>query len=286
MEISITPEQKAEFLSNGFLHLSNAIPPAMLQRWRQLLDEAANGEPASGDPSTMLYLESPEKPLLARINDLLKFNPDAVLDLLASPAIIAIFNDLCGKDAIPLQCDALIKHKHPESAVLWHQDVIVPRALPYVNIGIYLDDSEEDDGCLRCIPGTQFERQEICDLVREHGWNIPGTVSIPVKAGDVIVHDMMVLHASQAKQKDSVRRTIYVEARSFTDALQHGVHSEQWLQYRKCWKELILRRSNGTQSDSERQRDAEAAKELFQLREAPLPANYCHEPISGPGYPG
>jgi hypothetical protein len=281
----ITPEQKREFIDKGFLVLPNAIPVSLLSKWQDLLTELNENTQKSYSKSSVVpntyFIEGPDKPLLSRVNDLLAFYPDAVLDLLASPMMMAIARDFCGPDAVPLQCDALFKHNHPESEISWHQDALHPRKFPYLNVGIYLDDANIGDGCVNYVANSQHEIQDIGKLVHKHGWNIPNMVSVPVKAGDILIQDMMVLHASQMKQVKGVRRTIYVEMRPAMAVLDQGSQSKEWMELRKRWMGIVVRRSNVewpkescAELPKDLKSDYEEIEKILQFREPPIPANY------------
>lgn len=287
----ITPEQRKEFIDKGFLVLPNAIPANLLAKWQDLLSElnenALKLYSKSLEVPNCCFIEGLDKPLLTRVNDLLAFYPDDVLDVLACPAMLAIALDFCGPDAVPLQCDALFKHNHPESAISWHQDALYPRKFPYLNIGIYLDDAEIGDGCVHYVANSQHETHDICKLVHKHGWNIPCMVSVPVKAGDILIQDMMVLHGSQMKRNKGVRRTIYVEMRPATAVLDQGAQSNTWMELRKRWMGMVVRRSNVASPEEwqmeltkDLKSDSEEIEQILHHREAPIPANYCIENIS------
>jgi hypothetical protein len=289
----ITPEQRRELIDKGFLLIPNAIPVSLLSKWQDLLTELNKNalklySESSGAPNVS-FIEGLDKPLLRRVNDLLAFYPDAVLDLLACPVMMAIARDLCGSDAVPLQCDAVFKHKHPESEILWHQDALHSRKFPYLNVGIYLDDADIGDGCINFVTNSQHETQDIGKLVGKYGRDIPDMVSVPAKAGDLLIHDMMILHRSQMKRDNGVRRTIYVEMRPATAVLDQGAQSKKWMELRRRWMGIVVRRSNvewPEESNAELPKDlksnSEEIEEILHLREPPIPANYSIEP---PNYP-
>lgn len=292
----ISPEQKEEFETKGFLHLKNAIPANLLSQLQNSLEEfnrsALEAYGKSNVPPNTSFIEDADKPLVARVNDLIHFYPDAVLNLMACPAMMAIARDLCGPHAVPLQCDALFKHKHPTSTVLWHQDTLYPRKFPYINIGVYLDDSEIDDGCLSYVVNSQHEALDICKLVQKHGWNIPNAVNAPAKAGDLLIHDMMALHGSKTKKNENVRRTIYVEMRPSLAIVDQGSQSNEWMELRRRWMGIVARRSTvlwPEESHGELPKDLKSDQEeisqILNLREPTTPAHYCTENIQLSGYP-
>lgn len=158
-----------------------------------------------------------------------------------------------------------------------------PRNHPYVNIGIYLDDADSGDGCLYYVPGTHEKLQDISSLTRNYGWNLPGMVEQAANAGDMLIHDIMVLHGSQPKQAPGCRRTIYIEMRPLAGILQSAVQSTHWAELRKRWMGLVVRRAAPNEWPVEWQddipqdlrSDAEEAEAIKSHWEAPIPAHYA-----------
>ncbi len=292
-----TQEQRHKLLTDGYVSLQEALPADLLDRWRDLAERLEADALGAHERSEHLHgtcvVEDPVGSRLMRYDDVLAVDRDAVLDLLACPAMIAVARDLCGRGAVPLQVDILYKHHHPHPVILWHQGAPHPRGYPYLNVGIYLDDADAGDGCLRYVPGTQHELQDICALAEEHGWEIPDVVEQPAKAGDILVQDMMVLHGSQPKRKPGVRRTVYVEIRPAAGIVESGHQTEQWADLRLRWMALVLRRAPASDwPDSWRDevpvnpgRDEEEIAAILARHEPPIPAVYCHRDIETEDYP-
>lgn len=293
----ITPEQRQKLLTDGFALIPGALSAKVLAHWRDLAERlscaAIDAHRRSASLRCAGVVEDPVGPRLTRFNDILAVDPDAVLDLLACPAMMAVSREMCGRGAVPLQLDILYKQQHPHPVINWHQGAPHPRGFPYLNVGIYLDDADSHDGCLRYVPGTQHELQDICALSAAHGWEIPGTVEQPVKAGDILVQDMMVLHGSQPKRSPGVRRTIYVELRPAAGILESAAQSAKWMELRKRWMGLVLRRA--TSSDwpdtwrvdlpADLLSDEAEIAAILALRESPIPAVYCHHSVETEDYP-
>ena len=226
----IKPQQSQKLLDDGFTLLPQELPIELLERWRNLaerlesraLKSYAKAEQVRG----ACVIEDPVGPRLMRHDDVLGIDPDAVLDLLACPAMLAVARDLCGPGVVPLQFDILYKHQHPHPVVIWHQGAAHPRGYHYLNVGVYLDDAPADDGCLKYVPGTQHKLQDICSLAETHGWDVPGVVEQPAKAGDILVQGMMILHGSAPKRSPGVRRTIYIELRPAAGIIESNAQSE------------------------------------------------------------
>jgi hypothetical protein len=285
-----TPEQRQQLSKEGFSLLPGALPFDLLTRWQRIakrlemeaLDAHARNESRHG----ACVIEDPAGPRLIRQDDILGEHIDAVLDLLACPAMMAIAREMCGRGVVPLQADILYKHQHPHPVIKWHQGAPHPRGYPYLNVGIYLDDANANDGCLRYVPGTQDAIQDICEMSRAGGWEIPGVVEQPARAGDILVQDMMVLHGSPPKRSSGVRRTIYVELRPSSGIVESEAQSEEWKKLRERWMGLVVRRADAVDWPEAWQNDLphnlgsdenEIAAILSHWN-PPIPAVYCpHE---------
>jgi hypothetical protein len=293
----ITSEQVRQLSDEGFVLLPGALPDVLLTRWRELTEQLEADALAAHAQSIRLHgacvLEDATGPRLARYDDIHGVDRDAVLDVLACPAMIAVARAFCGRGAVPLQLDVLFKHPHPHDVILWHQGAPHPRGYPYLNVGIYLDDADAGDGCVRYVPGTQHELQDITGLSTAHGWEIPGTREQPAKAGDILVQDMMVLHGSQPKRREGVRRTIYIELRPAAGIEESGAQSACWIELRKRWMALVLRRAASQDWPQDWRADLPAdlgsdedeVAAILAHPEPPIPAVYSVEPVEHPDYP-
>jgi hypothetical protein len=293
----ITGQQKEKLLDDGFTRLPDALSPELLQRWRELAErleaQALDAHARSEQVHGACVIEDPVGPRLMRFDDVLGEDTDAALDLLACPAMLAVARDLCGPGVVPLQLDILYKHQHPHPTINWHQGAAHPRGYPYLNVGVYLDDADADDGCLKYLPGTQHDLKDICALSETHGWDIPGVVELPARAGDILVQDMMVLHGSAPKRSPGVRRTIYIELRPIAGITESNVQSEQWAELRQRWMGLVARRAESQGLDTswlgnlppDLGSDADEAAAIVAHWEPPIPAFYCHKNIQTETYP-
>jgi ectoine hydroxylase-related dioxygenase (phytanoyl-CoA dioxygenase family) len=116
--------------------------------------------------------------------------------------------------------------------VPWHQDAVHARAHRLFNVDVYLDDSRSGAGALHVIPGSQLRRTDACALAETYGWNLPGAIEVELEAGDVLVHDDMVVHGSPPASGNALRRTIYLEFRPAESILQDGPWTPEWMDAR------------------------------------------------------
>jgi hypothetical protein len=102
--------------------------------------------------------------------------------------------------AVPVHCDG----------AEWRPG-LPPREV-FFNADVYLDDSTLENGCLWAAPGSHL--RPATALIREKGFDFPGLVPVPAKAGDVIFHNTRLVHGSYASRSPALRRTLYYEFRT------------------------------------------------------------------------
>jgi ectoine hydroxylase-related dioxygenase (phytanoyl-CoA dioxygenase family) len=161
----------------------------------------------------------------------------AVSTAAADPRMIAIATTHLGVPAIPFRATLFDKAPGSNWLVAWHQD----RALPLlerleasgwgpwslkggvhyaqapadaletvVALRLSLDDSAEDNGPLRVLPGTEWRGvltdAEVAALAHEIT-----PVDCCVDAGGVVVMRPLIVHASSKAMSDRPRRVLHIE---------------------------------------------------------------------------
>lgn len=291
-----TSAQNDQLQRDGYLKFETAAPQADIMRWHGIADtlqsEALERYASGSQMHGACVIEDPVGARLMRVDNLLYHAADAILDLMACSAMMAIARDFCGPTCIPVQSDILYKHQHPHPVISWHQGPQHARTHPYFNIGIYLDHAPENDGCLRYVPGTQFEQQDIYTIANAHGWNPPGCVQLPAAPGDILVQDMMILHGSEPKRSPGARRTIYVEYWSSDAVREAGLHSEEWIALRQQWMAHIIDRAapgdwpeDWKPNLPDLMDPMDLAKAISDLSEPVLPAHYGYPVAETDNYP-
>lgn len=275
----------------GYLRLAGALPSRLLARWRALAGrlegEAVADFEIGQQPRKAAVVAAADGARAYRIDDVLERDPEAVLELLGCPAMAAIARQCSGPGTVPLSVDIVCRYPHPHPPVPWHQDAGHPRTHPYLNVGIYLDDADAGDGCLRYVPRTQHALLDITRIEEAHGWNPPGMVEVPARAGDILVQDMMVLHGAPPKRTPGPRRTVYVEFRPVEAIRRQGAQSEAWVHLRERWMALVRRRAAPDEPpafDDLGPVAAEVAR-IAAAWEAPVPGHYGTLPVRHPDYP-
>ena len=156
----------------------------------------------------------------------------ASLELLGSRAVLGIAESLAGPDFVPTYESMVMKSAGDGAPVPWHQDAVHARRHRLFNVDIYLDDSRRGAGALHVIPGSQVRRTDACALAETHGWELPGAIEVELEAGDVLVHDDMIVHGSPPAAGNALRRTIYFEFRAAQSILEDGPWTPEWMDAR------------------------------------------------------
>lgn len=144
--------------------------------------------------------------ILYRIHRLEQNSP-AVCTLLASRKLLAAVESIVGPGARATACALTIKMPEHGLPVPWHRDPIKVRPGCVFNFSIYLDRSSTDNGCLGVVPKSH--RLPDCDLPAAEP--PPGWVPLEAETGDVLVHDVRILHGSLGCRGNRLRRAIVVE---------------------------------------------------------------------------
>ena len=168
-------------------------------------------------------------------------SPNSLVCLLGHPEILTIVHALLGNHFL-CEAEALV-FKIPSNgrAVPVHADCDpadsrTSDAHLAFNVDVYLDDANTENGCLMVAPGSH-KRRESPQQIAERGFNYPGLEPMPMKAGDVLIHNVRVVHGSHQNSSDQLRRTIYFEFQSIPWMVKEGIRpgypvNPDWLEDR------------------------------------------------------
>jgi hypothetical protein len=152
-------------------------------------------------------VEAPEPPVLYRIHNLEKQDwPEA--RLLYDPRLARLAEEFIGGSVEPTAFALVLKEPSRASGVPWHRDRTNVSPHTVCNLSLCLDDADTGNGCLESVPGSHLLPDDADVLaVRDGG----PRVAIVVSAGDVVIHDVRVVHGSGPNPTDRWRRTIVIE---------------------------------------------------------------------------
>ncbi|MBF03358.1 MAG: hypothetical protein CMP76_08695 [Flavobacterium sp.] len=201
MHLQITTTQLEQFYEQGFVKIENCLSLALLQKLRTFFDEVIADE----NDFQKVTISVGEKKFITNVELLCYKNNLACLELLGLPFLLDMAQKICGPDFFAIQEFAVIKNSGDQLPVLWHQDMMHQRTGNCFTVGIYVDDAHAGDGALKVVPKSHLSSKTICELAQDEA------IEVPMKAGDILVHDMMLAHSSGILQKNEKRRVIYFE---------------------------------------------------------------------------
>jgi len=241
----LTSEQVAFFDAQGYLILRNWITGELLTRlqaagaaWMERGKTCAADDPQRGD---FCWAKRENGEVMFRVDYLHDKGEAASLALLGSPQVLGVAESLCGRNFVPTYESMVFKQEGDGEAIRWHQDAVHPRRHRIFNYDLYLDESRDGAGALVVIPGTQTTKLDACELERMHGWTPPGSIVVEMQPGDVLLHDVMVVHGSPRALGNALRRTIYYEFRAAEQILSEGPWDREWVDRRLRLVPLGLR---------------------------------------------
>jgi Phytanoyl-CoA dioxygenase (PhyH) len=242
----LSADQIDFFDANGYLVLRDWVPADLLGRLQQAADAwiaaGARLDPVeAGDDYN--FAARPGGPALFRVNYLHSKGQAASLELLGCPQLLGVAESLCGPNFVPTYESLVFKQAGDGERIPWHQDAVQPTQRHRIfNFDLYLDQSLPGAGALRVIPGTQRARQDICALNERYGWDHPAAIEVAMGPGDVLLHNVMIVHGSPQVVGRDLRRTIYYEFRSAEEILEDGPWDREWIERRMRLIPLGLRR--------------------------------------------
>ena len=172
------------------------------------------------------------------------FYPE-LADLIGNPRALAALGQM-GLEDIKFWKAVIISKPPGGPRLYWHQDCIMwgdARAYsdraPMIFLMYYLEDTRRENGCLRLLPGSHKHRHALHNMGEAHTKDInrmdnpddprfldyPNEVDVPVKAGDLVVGDARMFHATQENASDEQRTVITIWFHPFYSDLQEGTQS-------------------------------------------------------------
>ncbi len=233
---SLTADQVQFFDENGYLILRKWITGELLERlqaagasWMSGVNDLLEGDEERADYQ---FAKREIGEVFYRVDYLHNKGASASLELLGSPQVLSVVESLTGRNFVPTYESMVFKDAGDGEAIRWHQDAVHPRRHRIYNYDLYLDRSCADAGALVVIPGSHTKKLDACALEQQHGWSPPNSIVVEMEPGDVLLHDVMVVHGSPRAVGKALRRTIYYEFRAAEQILAEGPWDREWMDTR------------------------------------------------------
>jgi hypothetical protein len=158
-----------------------------------------------------------------------------------APEILDLIEQILGPDFALWNSSFFAKPAYTGTTTPWHQDgeYWPIRPLATCSVWLAIDDSTPENGCLRVIPGSHKERR-----LRKHNTNnAPGLalnqeldaseyeadegVDIVLESGQFSLHDVYLLHGSEANRSPNARRGMTMRFMPTTSLFDRRIAAEQ-----------------------------------------------------------
>ncbi|CAE7497365.1 htxA [Symbiodinium natans] len=229
---ALNDSEKSDFWEQGYLSFRGLLAPEA-PAIRARMDLMMKDAPAAtadwnavdaGGASFVLAVDDKGQTIPGRILKVqaAALASSAVLEVFRSPAVVAKVKELysfLGHD-VPEHVDVFGTKFFPMwpggVSVDWHQDChyFGTASSRIISCGVYLEETDEENGCLQVVPGSHtsdFEHKPGSGLHAQGEWVTPDTsatvVDIVVPAGSVVLFNSRLLHA--ARQNKHAARTRY-----------------------------------------------------------------------------
>ena len=219
----ITDKQLNLYNDKGYLVVQNVIPSEKLKQIQNVTDEFVNNS-RSINTNDDIYDLSPDhssdKPKLRRLK-----NPHSIHEVYKNitedSCILDIVEKIVGKNIRRDHTKLNFKSAKGGEAIEWHQDwAFYPHTNDnVVEVGIFLDDCEEENGPLMAIPGSHKGPIDdhhhngvfmgAVDPIKSN-YNLETAESFLAKAGSISLHHVRSLHGSKKNNSDKSRRVLFV----------------------------------------------------------------------------
>ncbi len=178
------------------------------------------------------------------------FQQPFLWEIATHPKILDCMASLLGPNLLLLATHFFCKYGQDEKFVAWHQDATYWGLIPPCAATAWyaVDDSDEENGCMRVVAGTHR------DGLREHGTSaqagnllsvnqeVPVTreeaqriVTLPLKAGEMSIHDGALIHGSLPNR--STRRRCGLTLRYVPTSVQPDRNTSKG----RGWRPVLVR---------------------------------------------
>ena len=219
----LTEAKKQEFHDRGYLVFEGLLKGARLAHYQSVLDELVERGRDLSEPEGHFSLEldgdgRPRPGLLHKVQGVCVVEP-RVLDLASESAIVDRAAALLGSGDVDVFGTKFFpKLPGGGTSTHWHQDnyYFGTSSRRILSCGIYLQDADRRNGCLRVVPGSHHDAV-IVDHQREQGMHGSWTqvdesraVDLAVPAGTVVLFSSNLLHGTA--DNEDPERTRYSTA--------------------------------------------------------------------------
>lgn len=229
----ITDEEVQCFHDNGYLIVRQALGQEELAQLQAATAELVEyGSETVRDNRDYAYGTGHRtgKPVLKRIEYVID-KKEACKALLGNPFILCSVERLMGNDFFPTWDSMVLKMPGEGIIVPWHRDAGTQFVgdQPIFNVDFYLDEATLEN-CLWVYPGSHlWDETRVQAITTQDGFPTEGATPVPMQPGDVLFHNILLVHGSPASNVDRLRRVLYYEFRTAHVESAMGPHTPDYI---------------------------------------------------------
>jgi phytanoyl-CoA hydroxylase len=236
----ITDEQAEFYRVHGLLVIRNVLHAgelaALQDQTLALVQRAVNDRPKDPDYFYKRHEITGEQ-VPFRVEYVIDKTPAGKV-LMGHPFVLRSIEKLLGRNFIPTWDSMVFKPAGAGAAIPWHRDDDshwVKQGPPITNVDFYLDGSDLSNCLWGVIGSNRWSSEQAQEMIKrlnegiDRGqFEVEGAVPLPMQPGDVIFHNVLVLHSSGPSQS-ALRRVIYYEFRPGEVERDLGPHRPQYI---------------------------------------------------------
>ncbi len=148
------------------------------------------------------------EPVLYRIHNLERQGSAFMAGLHDAGPLHDLAGEFLGVRARATACAMIVKIAGVAAAVPWHRDRVSVPPHTACNLSVFLDESVPENGCLEFVPGSHLLPDD-ADI--DVAWRSGPVRAVSARPGDILAHDVRVVHGSRPNSASASRRSIVVE---------------------------------------------------------------------------
>ncbi|TYP78936.1 phytanoyl-CoA dioxygenase family protein [Paenibacillus methanolicus] len=246
-------KQDAEFYKeNGYVLVRGVFGPEEVEQMRGAVERtirkaaAAKFDDNHAWQGDFIPAEELKKLVLKGFHDL-QFHDACFTRAVAHPNMVAVLQQLIGPNVQLHHTKMLVKPPEKGAAFPMHQDYPY---FPHANhsmlaASVHLDDADEENGCLRVIPGSHKEGPlpHVGRHYLDHReYPIALGTPQPAKAGDVLFFNYLTIHGSDVNRSARPRRNVLFQYRDPADAPVAETHFDWGMGMMVAGEDPVFRR--------------------------------------------
>jgi predicted O-methyltransferase YrrM len=219
--MKLTPEQLRQFLRDGYVVVPNLLSAEQLELLKAETEPMhARFAPPSAPPAGVhLSWEPTAPPRLQQILNAELVSP-TLNAALRSPEVLDVVTDLLGPDLALFESKFLMKASRVGGEIPWHQDFSywwsLTNAPQQVSCLVAIDDADEENGCLRVLPGSHrrgllphdVNARTFSKTLRPGSFDPSKTIALPTRGGTAVIFGPLLVHGSSANTSPRERRSL------------------------------------------------------------------------------